>query len=263
MIFYERKYKIFRTVRVILDDEKAIDIDKKDFSKIMILSYKQLSLKKKYYVRKKVTANIDINKDEEEILANFHKTTRNEIRKTYRIKDLKFKLLKDKQEIREAYELHKEFEYKIGRVPFPLSHFKGCLFFGAFYKKKIISLIICYDCFPYLRARAISSLRFYASNKNDKALYNIISYSSRRLIYEVCLWGRKNKYLHFDLGSINPNDEDKKNLYNFKSKFGGKIEKEYTYIYKSFLFSVFEKIVIFKLFFSRFIYRFFYFFKKD
>jgi len=121
------------------------------------------------------------------------------------------------------------------------------LAFSAYYKGELISLILCFDSFPYLRARSICSKRLEI---NDKEKYKIISNSTRRLVYEICKYGKERHYRLFDLGSMPSNLKDKKKtgIAKFKGAFGGKLEDEYTYTYKSSLYKFFERLVKIKLF---------------
>lgn len=186
----------------------------------------------------------------EEIFGKFNETVRNEIRRTFKTEDLYFKI--NDSNFEGAYELYKNFEYSQGRIPFPLSAMKGYKIFSAYYKNQLISLILYIDSFPYLRTRSICSRRLQIDNKE---LYKIIGYASKRLVYEICKYGKENSYRLLDLASINLTDSKKSGVAQFKSGFGGKIEDEYTYIYKSKLFKFFEKLTQIKLFVLKIIYK--------
>src|SRR3990167_8199456 len=114
MIFFEKRFRLFRTVRVILDDAAALRVDASgSFSRITILSYRELPLKKKYRTRRKVTANINCARPPEEIINGFNKTTRNEIRKTFHTPGLIFGQATTPRERQEAYRAHTTFEYTL------------------------------------------------------------------------------------------------------------------------------------------------------
>ncbi|MDP2947297.1 MAG: hypothetical protein Q8N88_04215 [Nanoarchaeota archaeon] len=78
----------------------------------------------------------------------------------------------------------------------------------------------------------------------------MISIATRRLVYEVCKYGKEHNYKLFDLGSMPADLKDKKKagIAAFKGSFGGTLEDEYTYTYKSKLYKFFEKLVGVKLF---------------
>jgi len=252
MIFKRKKF-IFNTVRIVLEDGK-IDkyLDKKKYQKIVIITYKKLNLGKDFKIKYKLTPNIYLNQELDDIFSKFNHTTRNEIRKTFKNSDLKF-VCGDKN-FDEIYNVYKSFERLQRRVPFSRKAMRDYLAFSAYYKGELISLILCFDSFPYLRARSICSKRLEI---NDKEKYKIISNSTRRLVYEVCKYGKEHGYKLFDLGSMPSNLKDKKKagIAKFKGAFGGKLEDEYTYTYKSKLYKLFEKAVKAKLFLSKFLSR--------
>ena len=81
----------------------------------------------------------------------------------------------------------------------------------------------------------------------DKEMLRLISFSTRRLVWEICKYGKENDYFGFDLGSINLVDSNKASIAQFKNSFGGKIVDEYLYIYKSKIFKFFERVVKLKV----------------
>ncbi len=233
MIFKKNVFG-FKTVRYVLEPWPDLDKLKKDHSAIYILSYQKKDLPN-WHIKVKDTPIIKLNQPFDDIFAGFNHTTRNEIRRTFdnRIPDLK--IVSDDKNIKENYELSKNFEYSQNRVPEPMTSYQGCKFFAAYYKNEIISSIICFDCPPVLRAKAICSKRL---KTHDKELYKIISYASRRLIYEAIKYAQKNNYDIFDLGSVN---FDKKNLAQFKMNFTQSLIKEYAYTYMSPTFQFFKQ----------------------
>ena len=247
MIFKKKKF-IFNTVRIVMEDDK-IDkcLDKKKYQKIVIISYNNLNLGKDFHVHHKLTPNIYLDKDLEDILLGLGASTRNQVRRTFREPDLKF--VPDDKNFNEVYEVYRGFEYAQGRVPFSKKAMKDYLVFSAYYKGELISMILCFDSFPFLRSRSICSKRLEAGYR-DKTKYRIISIATRRLVYEVCKYGKERGCKLFDLGSMpaNLDDPKKAGIAGFNGSFGGKLEDEYTYTYKSKIYRTFEKLVGIKLF---------------
>jgi len=226
----------FKTIRYVLEPWPDITALKKKYSAIYILSYYHREMKG-WHIKHKQTPVIDLSQPMDNIFKNFNHTTRNEIRRTFDHKIPGLDIKVDDQDIKANYNLSKQFEYKQGRVPETITTYQGCKFFAAYYNNKIISSVICFDSPPVLRAKAICSLRLKTKNKQ---LYKIISYSTRRLIYEAIKYAHKNNYQRFDLGSVNFN---KKNLAQFKMGFTQNLDDEYTYTYMSPLFKALKQAV--------------------
>lgn len=250
MVVIKKKF-IFNTVRIVLEDDK-IDkyLDKKKYQKIVIITYKKLNLGRDFKIKHKLTPNIYLSQELDDIFSKFNHTTRNEIRKTFKNSDLRF--VSDDKNFKEVYGVYKNFEHFQGRIPFSKQAMKDYLVFSAYYKGELISIILCFDSFPYLRARSICSKRLEIENREKcKAISN----ATRRLVYEICKYGKEHDYKLFDLGSMPANLKDKKKegIAKFKGTFGGKLEDEYTYTYKSKLYRFFEKLVKIKLFLFKFL----------
>jgi len=233
----ERKKIFLRGIRYILEDIPDTDMLKKKYQMITILTYDNIKLNG-FTVRKKKTPLVDLSRIEAEIFNSFHDTTRNEIRRTEKIAGMEF--VSDDKNIDEAYNLYRMHEQAQGRKPEKREEFIGTKIFSAYYKNEMISTVICFDSPKILRAKAISSKRL---EHDDKEIRKIISFSSRRIMWEICKYGKKHGYSGFDLGSINLSDPKKESIARFKMTFGGGIVDEYLYIYKSRFFEVFEKAV--------------------
>jgi len=242
----EKKKLFFNTIKIILDDSEASRaIQSKKYSYINIFSYDKVDWPG-FYVIEKTTALIDLQKEEADIFKNFSDTTRNEIRRTYKNENLKF--LFNESPTDDSYKFYKDFEYLQGRVPVSKEALMGIKCFSAYYGGNFISAIYVIDQYPYLRIRSIFSKRLEAE---DKELYKIISNASRRLVWEICQWGRKNNFKSLDMASVNFNNPKTANITKFKMSFGGEVVSEYTYEYKSEMFKIFEKWVFIKLWIYR------------
>src|SRR3989344_9109484 len=85
----EQKHLFFSTLRVILDDETLKRaFQEKQYAYISGLSYNRFDFGKNVRIKEKKTAIINMENDLDTIFAKFNDTTRNEIRKTYRMPDL-------------------------------------------------------------------------------------------------------------------------------------------------------------------------------
>lgn len=228
-----RKRKLLLThVRIILDDtELEKYFYEKRHSYITGLSYHRFDFGDDVSVKQKQTMLISLAQTPEEILGGFHASTRNEVRRTLR--DTSLSIICDGDDTENTYKLYADFERAQGRKPHNRSIFFGSKIFGAYRAGELISGIICYDAKPILRSRANFSKRFVASDKESR---RAISNATKRLIYEICLYGRANGYQYFDQGSVNLTDPKKKSIGEFKSSFGGTFVDEYTYTYRGWVF---------------------------
>ncbi|MEK7630445.1 MAG: peptidoglycan bridge formation glycyltransferase FemA/FemB family protein [Patescibacteria group bacterium] len=229
----ERNFILSRTLRVILDDAAlASALKEKKHAYITGLSYDGDLTGSDASIAKKTKQTIVIEPDamtDEEIIASFRDTTRNEVRRTFTIPELSFVLPDANHE--EAVNLYSEFEEMGARPPRRAEYFRESLFAGAYWKRKLIASIICYDAKPVLRVNAIVSVR-----KDASEISKHVSFATRRLIFELIRYARDHGYRQIDLGGINTTDESKKGITAFKMSFGGMTREEYTYTYKNSLF---------------------------
>lgn len=246
----ESKKSFFKTVSVILDDDNIPSIiDSGKYSSIVILSYNKLNMPG-FLEYSKPTLLIKLDRPEKDIFSSFNDTTRNEIRKTYKENNLSFKFFESPTE--ESYEVYKKFEYNQGRVPVSYQKILNTIFFGAYLDNVLISGIYINKSFPYLRIRSIFSQRL---KEDDRNKYKIIAYSTRRIVWEACLWGMKNGYISLDMASVNINNPKTLSIAKFKMSFGKDLTPEYTYIYKTKMYSLFENIIRFKVFIKSLIFK--------
>ncbi len=232
----ETKKLCFKKTQIFLENNLG-DIDNlvKNNHSIVIISNRKLDLKN-WKLREKDTALIDLTTLEEEIFKKFNDTTRNEIRKTYSNTDLSFSTNSD---FVDSYSLYCEFEKSQGRVPvnrLEMSNFRVTL---AFHKGKPINGLYIAESFPYARIRSIFSKRLSVDNKD---MVKVVSNSGRRLMWEVCQDLKKRGFSSLDMASVNMENPKTVSISKFKMSFGGKVTREYTYIYKSKFFLLFEKI---------------------
>ncbi len=189
----------------------------KDFSQLHFVNLKNLDTHRFFKVLYK-TPVIYFNNNLEDIFGKFNKTTRNEINKTTENKDLFFE--NDSSNFEGFYELYRNFENtkkRLNKIPSLNNLRNHSKLFLAYYKKEIVSAVLCYDNGKILRANIICSKRL---NNGDKEFLKTVSNSSRRLIFEICKYGVENNYQMFDFGQIcTDKNDDKFKITQYKLNF--------------------------------------------
>lgn len=223
-----KRYRFFTSARVILEDELFLKLLKNPhYSYITAISHHTLKVPTGVKAKHKKTINIYLDGGIDAVFAKFNDTARNEIRKTFKLEGLEFRHNDGNWE--EMYALYRRFRAAKHLEQKPLSFLKPSLVFSLYWRGELISCMTCYDVFPYLRIQNI----FSKLNHDDKDLRKMIGYATRRLIYEVCRYGCEHGYRLVDLASANFTDPKKAGITAFKSSFGGVVEDEYTYTYRS------------------------------
>ena len=232
----EKKRLWLRSVSVLLDDEKASQfLSSGVYDSIQVLSYAS-NLWPGVEPKTKTTAFIDLLSSEDDMLARMSDTTRNEIRRTYKIPELSFSAPEPVSD--DVYSMYLRFEISQGRTPIgraEMSHYRAIV---GRYNGEPFSAVTMIEAKPFLRIRSIFSKRLAA----DKEMQKVIGYASRRVMWEWCLWGKKNGFEKLDVASVNLTDEGKKGISAFKLSFGGEIGHEYHYAYKKHVFQMLEKL---------------------
>ena len=227
------KYKIngfcfIRTVLNRMNSKKVNDIiNSSDYS--YIVSYENYDKLKWYKKEIKKTPVINLISDIDSVFNQFNSTTRNEVNKTFKIKQLKFYgPIKGNDKI---YEIHRFFETSQGRTPWINNEIINCNNFVAFYDGIPIAFIGFTINDNILRVIHINSLR-----TNEKKLpceKKIIPWSTRRILYEACKYGFDKSLKKVDLGVVNLSDSSKEGVARFKMSFTKNIVKTYIFRYAS------------------------------
>jgi len=208
------------------------------FLRVDVLSRNKLLLSEKYIpVSTRPTPVVVLQgKTKEQVLASFKKNTRNEIRRSYKLRDYKF--VKDDATAK-AYTCYANFERSQGRVPVGKKYFLRLTIFAAISENEIMSAIACIEARPVLKVHSIFSTRLTASTDQCK---REVGYVSRRLVYDMCCYGIDEGYDELDLAYVNFTDPAKKGITNFKMQFNPEVKQEYRYIYKSKVYSAVEPL---------------------
>lgn len=243
------KKLFFKTIFIVFEDEKikeTLASGRYDSVVGITRTDLQIPLGGRVGRRDKTTAVIDLARTEDELFTAMNDTTRNEIRRTYKMTDLK---IVEKDANRSGvYDVYAKFEYSQGRVPFPESNMKDCVIFSAYFKGELISSAYLDVGGNALRIRYLFSKRL---KTEDTELYKTIGFAGKRLIWEMCVWGKKNNFASLDLATVNLTDTAKAGITKFKMSFGGRLAPEYSYVYKSKLFVWFEKLAVWKNYFRK------------
>ena len=235
----QKNFLFFKTLRVVLDDaalEQALA--EKKHSYITGLSYRDDLARGEGEIVQKSKKTVLITPGvlgDDELIASFRDTTRNEVRRTFSLSELSIMLPDPNRN--EIYKLYQQFERAGGRPTRRLEYFNRSLLTGAYWNGELIAAVICYDARPYVRVNAIVSRR---KAKGDEAKF--VSFATRRLVFELLRYVRDTGYTTLDLGGINETDESKKGITAFKQSFGGQVREEYTYTYKSLTFRFLQKL---------------------
>lgn len=231
----------FRQIEVLLEDlsEKEVEALTKTYQRVSILTHKPMNLDG-FRLRQKKTPNIYLDRSIEEVFADFRDTVRNEIRRTERLSGFEVKL--PDRDYEQAYVLYRAFEFNQNRAPIGLDEFKKYFLAGAYLNGRLLSVISFYQSGEKIRVRSIFSLRLQAREMRDPELYRAIGFATKRLIFEICKYGKENGAILIDLASINLTDPAKEPIARFKSGFGAKIEEEYQYIYVSNIMRLAERL---------------------
>ena len=171
-------------------------------------------------------------KNEEELWKNFHKHTRNDIRKAEK-SNLEIKEIEGKKELNSFYFLYFKSMKSFGSP----QHSKK--FFENLWKNLYPDMIKGFNC--YFQNKTIASIIGYLYKDCVYVIYSISNPKYRQcrpndlLYWTFIKWSIKNNYKFFDLGQV---EKDAKKgshaygIYKFKSKWLGNLyERPYFYYY--------------------------------
>ncbi len=233
----------FKSIEIFFEDLPLQEIRQicKTHSHVTVLSHHSIDGISNFRLRQKKTPNIYVREGAEVVFSRFRDTVRNEIHRTERIDNFEVRLPDTDTDA--VYEMYRLFEFAQKRAPISRLDFSQYICASAYVDGRPISAITFFQSGDVLRVRSIFSLRLNAKSLEDRELYKVIGFASKRLIYEICRYAILCAAKVVDLASINLIDPEKESIARFKSGFGAVIEDEYQYIYSSSFYTIAEKIV--------------------
>lgn len=233
----------FKSIEIFLEEVSPDEICelRKRYSRVTILSHRPLSGIEGFRLRQKKTPNIYLKNGLESVLSGFRDTVRNEVHRTERLEGFEVRL--SDRDMNATYPLYRSFEFAQGRAPITKTDFARFICASAYFNGRLISGITFFQSGDKIRIRSIFSLRLNVRGLEDRELYKIVGFASKRLIYEVCRYGIAHDAKLVDLASINLTDPEKEPIARFKSGFGAEIEDEYQYLWSSRIYTALERIV--------------------
>lgn len=161
-------------------------------------------------------------KTADDVLLGFRDTVRNEVRRTFSLPNVLVAIVPFSSEHYQLYKSHVDAQ---GRGVQPFRSFRDLLCAEARLNGVLVSVISFVPAKPIVKVFSISSSRVGA----DKETATNIGFLTKRLVYELCVWGIEHKYDGVDLAYVNTVDPAKKGITDFKMGFGGEVRKEYQY----------------------------------
>jgi len=201
---------------------------------VFAYSYADVGTIPGFGIARKQTSLIDLTPSTDEILKTFRPNTRNEIRKTLRNDTVQ--IVADDVNRDASVAFYCDAKRQVHVRPDVRGDFATCRFFNAYENNRLIASVSCYDSGEFLRLKHIVSLR-----KLEGIDARQIGYATRRLVWEICLFGKSHGYAHIDLGGIDLEDAEKRGVATFKQSFQGTLAEVMVYRSSSRLFRVAQR----------------------
>lgn len=196
----------------------------KGYARVHIYAYEALNLPGFRLIREKRTPVIPVaGKDSGEILGGFRDTTRNEVRRTFAMPEVAFSIEVPSTELCDFYAAATRSQ---GRIPQKCGLFRDARFAVARKEGVVIAAISFVPAKPIVKILTISSLRRESADPQER---NLIGFATKRLVYELCVFGVREGYEGVDLAYVNVDDPAKKGITDFKMGFGGDVRHEWQY----------------------------------
>lgn len=198
------------------------------YARTHVYSYQPLELPAFHLLKEKPTPFIPLSgTTAEEVLSSFRDTTRNEVRRTFKMPELSFTIQRPDAE---TYAFYAAATRSQGRRPQRAGLFRDARVAVARRAGVVLSTIAFVPAKPVVKVLTISSLRRESADAQER---NLIGFASKRLIYELCAYGIDNGYDGVDLGYVNLTDAAKRGISDFKTGFGGEVRTEWQYVRES------------------------------
>lgn len=213
------------------------EIARGEFSRMEITAYEALSLPPSFTLtRSELTVRIHVRGvSDDQLLSQFRKTYRNEIRRADE-SGLRF-AMHDGGLDTNLYDMYARFEKKQGRHSCPCSFFQELIAFVAYEGDKAVSAIVCQRADPVLKVFAIFSARHEEDGDESR-----IGWASKRLVYDMCRFARKESFEFVDLAYIDTERKDRAGITSFKQGFGGETIRVFQYEYVAFPITLIRRV---------------------
>jgi hypothetical protein len=213
---YSRNTAIEFTLKEISDLSSGVDYS-------FFASPKRLPQYENLEVTEKNSAWIKILQNEEDQIASYQSTCRNEVRRSMRTKEFTIEI--NSTPIDELYQFHKLCETERNWFPVPKEELNASVIICVRYLDELIAGMTAYFHKDIIRVGRIFSRR--KSEKYQDIQQVIFSSASRRVVHEFTRFGSKNGFLYLDLGGISLNEDSKLGITKFKLSFGSEITPMY------------------------------------
>lgn len=168
----------------------------------------------------KTACLIDLGKGLDYAFAQFHATSRNEVRRALKMQQLTFEtgILQD---FSSYFEFYKTCENARNWIPIPETELRNSMVITACFEEKPISGMSAYTHEGRLRIGRIFSLK---RQNDDPRLNNLVfGCAAKHIVYAYCRYASEHGYHTVDLGGIDLNDPAKAGITRFKLSLGGKV----------------------------------------
>ena len=207
--------------RVLIDNSSDVDyseLKKDDYSFIVAYgNFYDLD----YHLTEKKACVIDLSEGIEKVIQNFSPTSRNEVRRADKIKELEFHFGLESFDFYEYFDFHRSCEKDRNWYPVPPNELKNSLVFSATFEGQLISGMSCYSHGNRIRVgRIYSNKRSKLSDRLTNLVYGV---AAKRIILKICEFAYSNGIISLDLGGVDLNDLNKSGITKFKMSMGGEI----------------------------------------
>lgn len=197
----------------------SIEHLKSKYDYIFIVCYDKCTQDAEFEYLNKNACVFDLDKTDEEIIKGFNSTSRNELRKTYKLEKIQFQIGYSKFD--EYYHFYKTCEQSRNWYPVPEDELRKSLLFSIAYDGQLISGMSCYIGGDTIRVGRIFSRR--RINSNQSITGAIYGGASKRIVYEICLYARAQGLKFVDLGGVDLLGNEKSGISDFKLSLGATV----------------------------------------
>lgn len=167
----------------------------------------------------KQSAWVKILQNQEDQIASFQATCRNEVRRSLRSTEISIEV--NNTPIDELFKFHKQCETDRNWFPIPPQELESSVVICVRYLDELIAGMTAYYFKDFLRVGRIFSSRKSIKYKDLQQV--VFSSASRRVVYELTRWGFQNGFRYLDLGGVTLKEESKSGITKFKLSFGSEI----------------------------------------